>query len=222
MNKMLVLALAVLLFFNVAGTGYTYTLYTDQTAWENAVGTFATETFPNSIDQATKITFESGIESEVLGTLHHPFHNLVTVVGSFYGFVNVTGNQDIVWDFDSINSISAFGADFGSLNVPSGLTVTGNFDGSGDQTASIAGTIGATSGFFGLVGLSVFDTLQWSSNDGNEFGAGESFYVRNFSYTASSGGSGPPGGTPVPEPTTILLFGTGLVGLVGVRLRRKK
>ena len=28
--------------------------------------------------------------------------------------------------------------------------------------------------------------------------------------------------TPVPEATTMLLFGTGLVGLVGSRLRKKK
>ena len=40
---------------------------------------------------------------------------------------------------------------------------------------------------------------------------------------ASDPGPGPgPGPNPIPEPATMLLFGTGLVGLIGSRIRKKK
>ena len=67
---------------------------------------------------------------------------------------------------------------------------------------------------------------------GNTLAAGESYY---FKLTASGTGPGNNAGfdnlqingelapvAPVPGPATILLFGTGLAGLAGIRIRRKK
>ncbi len=45
------------------------------------------------------------------------------------------------------------------------------------------------------------------------------YKIDNISLVLSDPGPGP---DPIPEPATMLLFGTGLVGLMGVRLRRKK
>ena len=42
----------------------------------------------------------------------------------------------------------------------------------------------------------------------------DAVWFDNFQYSPSQ--------TPVPEPTTFILFGTGIAGLVGTRLRKKK
>lgn len=53
-----------------------------------------------------------------------------------------------------------------------------------------------------------------------------SFFIHDSNYTDNTGGIsltvGPPSTQPVPEPCTMLLFGTGLAGIAGLRKRLKK
>jgi hypothetical protein len=105
-----------------------------------------------------------------------------------------------------------------SFNVINGINV---IDIDQDVTANSTiyalidynGFMGATAHFIGTDvyagGQSVFGPV------GNMDGSYTSLDHR-FVATFSSGGA------PVPEPATMLLFGTGLAGLVGARLRRKK
>ena len=183
-------------------------IFTDRTAWENAVsGTITTDTFSNNISQADSIILDTGIVSSLSGTQFIGSSSNSVDSGVFVGFVNQTGCCNLEWDWSTLGGVSAIGGDFFFLNVPNGLTVTGDFDGTGDQTISVASTVGTENGFFGLIGASVFDTVIWSSNDGSGTGSGEFYQVDNFSFA-------------VPEPSILTLLGIGFAGL-GYARRRK-
>lgn len=69
---------------------------------------------------------------------------------------------------------------------------------------------------FSITHFATSVSIEWFANgSGWQGGLDESFAIDNIYISAQSE-------TPVPEPATVLLFGTGLVGLAGIRFRKKK
>ena len=93
----------------------------------------------------------------------------------------------------------AFGADFISAGE-NRLNLTGNFDGTGDQTIVVNNTIGGPDGFLGVVGMAKFDSIIFS----NASTTVDSFSIDNASFA-------------VPEPSTVVLFLVGGLGLLSSR-----
>ena len=68
--------------------------------------------------------------------------------------------------------------------------------------------------------LDVFDTFGSQHDDGGYLALGASNHINR--YIKYDNISGTVDAAPVPEPATILLFGFGLAGLAGSRIRKKK
>ncbi|MFN7553705.1 MAG: PEP-CTERM sorting domain-containing protein [Microcystis sp.] len=176
-----------------------YTIYTNRTAWEAALATnpsykITTDTFSNPISSAQSITLDSGIVStnSAPPTLPNPpfNNNSVSIVNSgVYDNASgtLTGASDtITWQFPA--TVLAFGADFSRIDE---LTLTGNFDGTGDQTISINPTIGGENGFLGIIGTAEFSSVIFANNTT----AVDSFSIDNASFA-----------TKVPEPNAVVAF----------------
>jgi hypothetical protein len=198
-----------------------YTVYTDRTAWEAAIAasmsspwyTITTDTFSNPIASAQSITLDSGIVSTNSGpiTLPNSFNNnSVDIVnpGVYDNAVqagNGTASNTITWQFPS-PYVWAFGADFISAGEDR-LTLTGNFDGTGDQTLNVFNAIGGGTGFLGIVGTAEFDSVVF----GNNLEIVDGFSIDNASFATKH----------VPEPSAVVALA--LVGgslLLNKRIKR--
>jgi hypothetical protein len=190
-------------------------IFTDRAAWEAALAGAAitTDPFDSAIAPAATITFESGVISA--GVPDPAGNNSVASSGAYQGGVGGTDQnfayESITWTFPV--TIIGFGMDLFSGASASGLTLTADFDGTGDQTISVFDILGAPgTGFLGIIGDVPISTLFFTDEDLPSSQPFEIYEIDNLSFAAA---------TTVPEPATLALLGAGLAGLAWVARRRK-
>lgn len=195
-------------------------VYTDASDWLNSFTSNnntlthidfenATETFPNS--KYNNISSDGiSIEEQYNGAGGLSISNANNYISNgklVYFFFNNAVTISLP------NNVYAFGFDLGNCDIynNSPPIVKNAIFSTGEMLGQITGSAPPPSfSFFGFT--SDVAISSFSFQPGNTLDA----LLDNFVYAQQAQPS------PVPEPGTILLFGTGLVGLVGAKFRRKE
>jgi hypothetical protein len=105
----------------------------------------------------------------------------------------------------------------GAWNNDLNINVIGYLNGVEQYNQTVVVDVNAPTWFtFNYLGIDSLYFNSYGGVDSGTGGAGEHFAMDNFTFNESVGSN------PVPEPATIILFGTGLVGLAGRKFRRKE
>ena len=193
-------ALAIMLTMLVGVASATTIIYTDRGSWNSAVA---------ALGDASMYT-----ESFDDHSVNSPGLSVVSTNGVAATFrwedQVIDPGQTTTWSFGGIGPVVAMGGDFDTspLDVGDGILWTVNFVNSGPTPVmAIPGTAFANPSmlFFGFISTEAFTDVTFTANLG---GGNEAYHMDNLSYAT------------VPEPTTWLLMGAGLLGIGLLRKRR--
>jgi hypothetical protein len=215
MNKFGLLFGAAILALASMPTNAALIRYTDPVKWMEAFktgsisGSIYTDTFANNIAPSPPaITLDSGIVSTVSDVV-----NVNLVVGKQYRGVvgKIGGSTANTWKFPDPDPVLGFFGYFGLLDLGSELYAT--VKGIGVEDKFLVGSTDDEKpvgfGVLGQFSTDLFREVAWSS------GEVQAFTIDNFSYVGTDPVS------PVPAPSALWLFATGLLGLIGFNRRRK-
>ncbi len=181
--------------------------YTDRTSWEAAAGTIETDTFTGAIYTPIPINtvFDVGLFNVFYTTSGGVTNsNYISDISDHLRLEIDTNGSDtttlLQFQFDT--PITAFGADFDRIDSTDDLTFTPNI---GPESVNIYDVLGGGSGFLGITSDSAFISLSFTAE------GRDAFYLDNVSLASAS----------VPIPAAVWLFGSGLLGFIGLGRRKK-
>ena len=235
MKKLLLFLFATILVFSLVGvSSATIMTYTNRALFEAALATFQEDTFndvstdtiiPRFPDPGTNYLDRGPYTWQELGNdlsnynmidvspFVSPDHN---VDGTpFLRAAVVLGSQATRLRATFDDPIFAFGFDYANLNDGgAGLDLllgTATEQEGVDPDSELVSLLASLSedGFFGVISTDNFTQVTFQAR--GDTGTGEGFGIDNVVYGPAAS---------VPEPTTLLLLGTGLIGLAGLSRRK--